>query len=74
MRIHYEDAGGVFAFLVILAIVLGYIAFTLAELSVPGRPGVQVAVFGALLLAGWVPVEVAAARFLRRRRRLRAAG
>jgi uncharacterized protein (DUF983 family) len=73
-RIEYQDAGGFIALLVILAIGFGYAAFTVAKMIVPAGHSLQIAVFAALLLAVWIPVELAAARFLRNRRRLRAAG
>ena len=71
-RVQYQDARGVVASLVVLAIVFGYVAFTLAEVIIPNDLPTRIAVFTAILLAAWVPVELAAARFLRRRRSLRA--
>jgi uncharacterized membrane protein len=74
-RVRYAGIGGVIAFLIVLFIVLSSTAFALAQMIIPGSLSFEhIAVFAALLVAAWTPIELATALFLRRRRRLRGAG
>lgn len=71
-RIRYENAGIVVAVLLVLVVVFTYLAYAVAgALTAAGSP-MRNWLFIALLVAVWVPIELATARFLRRTRRLRA--
>jgi len=73
-RIHYADAGLVIAAMLTAVAGLSYLAYVVANKLVPENASVRLWTFCALLVAMWVPIEYAVARFLRQNRRLRADG
>ena len=73
-RLRYDNAGGVVVFLLLALACIAYPTFVLSTSQFFVDLGSRSLVFPVLLLVAWVPVEWAAVRFLRERRRLIASG
>jgi hypothetical protein len=69
-RLRYENAIGVFVVLAVALAGVLYGAVWIAGLLLPSTTGPRNMLLAGVVVAAWIPVEVAAVRFLRARRKL----